>query len=84
MKNKTLLVIGGTGFLGFHLCNFFKKKGWKIYSLSKKKPVRHRKVKSIKYLFGDISKLKEIKFLKKLNIKYLINCGGYVDHFNKM
>ncbi len=84
MKNKTILIVGGTGFLGFYLCNFFKKKGWKVYSLSKKKPLKFRKVKNIKYLFGDISKINKIKFLKKINYKYVINCGGYVDHFNKI
>tara|TARA_X000000368_G_C23044334_1_gene718445 strand:- start:1442 stop:2356 length:915 start_codon:yes stop_codon:yes gene_type:complete len=85
MKDKkNILIIGGTGFLGFHLCNFFKKKKWNVFSLSQKPPVKYRKVKKINYLFGDISKIKKINFLKKLNIDYIVNCGGYVDHNNKV
>lgn len=84
MKKKSILIVGGTGFLGFHLCTFFKKKGWKVYSLSKNKPLSFRKVKNIKYLYGDISKQKEIEFLNNIKFEFLINCGGYVDHYNKI
>ena len=33
-----LLIAGGTGFIGYHLALSFKKKGWKITSLSLTKP----------------------------------------------
>ena len=33
-----LLIAGGTGFIGYHLADKFKKKGWKVTSLSLKKP----------------------------------------------
>ena len=84
MKNKSILIIGGTGFLGFHLCNFFKKKKWSVFSLSQSPPTKYRKANKIKYLFGDISKIKRINFLSKLNIDHIVNCGGYVDHYNKV
>ena len=84
MNNKSILIIGGTGFLGFHLCSFFKKKKWRVFSLSQRPPAKYRKVKKIKYLFGDISNIKRINFLSKLDINYIVNCGGYVDHFNKV
>tara|TARA_B100000575_G_C23085842_1_gene625792 strand:+ start:501 stop:1424 length:924 start_codon:yes stop_codon:yes gene_type:complete len=84
MNKKKILIIGGTGFLGFHLCKFFLKKKWQVLSLSQTPPPKERKLKNIKYLFGDISKPKKIKFLNNLNYQYLINCGGYVDHYNKV
>jgi len=84
MKNrKSVLVVGGSGFLGFHLCNFFLKKNFRVLSLSLNPPTKLRKIKKVKYYFGDISNLSKIKFLKLLEIDYVINCGGYVDHYNK-
>jgi len=80
MKEK-ILIIGGTGFFGYHLSKFFSK-SYSVTSLSKDKPVKKRKLNNIKYIFGDISKKKEILFLRKKNFQYVINCGGYVDHIN--
>ena len=40
MNNKSILIIGGTGFLGFHLCSFFKKK-WRVFSLSQRPPAKN-------------------------------------------
>jgi nucleoside-diphosphate-sugar epimerase len=84
VKNKkNILVVGGTGFLGYHICNLFYKKKWNVMSLSQNPPAKFRKLKKIKYLFGDISQIKKINFLKKLDINYVVNCAGYVDHINK-
>ena len=85
MKKKIkILIIGGTGFLGFHLSKFFIKKKYKVFSLSKNNPKSLRYIKKIKYLRGDISKYHSIKFLKKYNFEYIVNCGGYVDHKNRI
>lgn len=84
MKKIKILIIGGTGFLGFHLSKFFIKKKYQVFSLSKNNPKNLRYIKNVKYLYGDISKYHSIKFLKKYNFKYIINCSGYVDHKNKI
>ncbi len=84
MSKKKMLVIGGTGFIGFHLCKFFLKKKMQIFSLSLSKPKKIRRLKSVTYLQADISKKKNLKILKKYNFNHVINCGGYVDHFNKV
>ncbi len=84
MSKKKMLVIGGTGFIGFHLCKFFLKKDIQIFSLSLAKPKKIRSLKNVTYLRADISKKKNLNILKKYNFKYVINCGGYVDHFNKV
>ena len=82
-NKKIILVVGGSGFLGYHLCKFFLKKKLKVWSLSWNKPEKLRKLKKVKYFYGDVSKLKKIKFLSTINIDYVINYGGYVDHVNK-
>lgn len=85
MKNqKSVLIVGGSGFLGFHLCKFFLKKKLKVLSLSLNRPSKLRKIKKVKYYYGDISNFSKIKFLRLLEIDYVINCGGYVDHYNKL
>jgi nucleoside-diphosphate-sugar epimerase len=78
-KNK-ILVVGGTGFIGFNILKYFLKKKFIVYSLSKNKPQTKRNIKNVNYLYGDISNYKNILFLKKINFNYVINCGGYVNH----
>ena len=80
---KIILIVGGSGFLGYHLSKFFLKKKWHVISLSLNPPSKFRKLSNVKYLNGDVSKLNQIKFLTKLKVDYVINCGGYVDHSNK-
>ena len=82
MKKKDILVIGGTGFFGYHICKTLLKK-FKVFSLSKSPPTEQRKLKNVKYLLGDIRKLSSINFLNNHKFKYVINSGGYVDHHNK-
>lgn len=85
-KKRTLIVIGGTGFLGFHILKFFSKKKWRIISVSRKKANRSRFIKKrVKYVYADISKLNKLrsKLKKYKKIDFIINSGGEVDHKNK-
>ena len=81
MKKK-LLVVGGTGFLGSHVCQEAIKKNFKVISVSSKK-TKFNKIKKVKYIKCDISNSTIIQ--KKLNfeVDYIINFGGYVDHSDK-
>jgi len=75
-----LLVIGGTGFIGYHLSLKAIKKGWKVTSVSTNKPKKHRYLNKVNYLKIDIADLKKLE--KKLvgSFDYVVNLGGYVDH----
>ena len=81
MKKKIkILIPGGTGFLGYHLALFCKKKGWIVHSLSQFKPKKKRRVKGVKYILCDVRSRKKLKLRLKKNYDYLVNLSGYVDH----
>ena len=64
-KHKKMLIIGGSGFIGYHLAKLSLKKGWNIDSISRKFPKKNRKLSKVKYLICDITKLKNIKKYSK-------------------
>ena len=75
-----LLVVGGTGFIGYHLVKAAKKKGWKVTSISAHKLKKHRHVSGVKYLFVDIGNFEKLKKKIKYSFTYVVNLSGYVDH----
>ena len=83
-KIKKILIVGGTGFLGFHLAEFFIKKKFKVLSLSRSKPKKNRTIPNVKYLISDISnkKILKRKLSKVVNLDYVVNLGGEVSHKN--
>ena len=81
MKKK-LLVIGGTGFLGSHVCREAIKKNYRVISVSTKK-TKFNLIKKVKYIKCDISKSTTIKRKLNFEVDYIINFGGYVDHSDK-
>lgn len=83
-KTKKILIVGGTGFIGYHIANACLKKKWRVTSISLNKPRKIRKLADVNYLIFDISNKKNFKKIKKKNFNYVINLGGYVDHVNKI
>ena len=83
MKKKKILIIGGTGFIGYHLAAKCKKLKWSVTSVSKNKPLKKRKLKNIKYKICDISVKKNLSKLTKNKYNCVVNLGGYIDHINK-
>ena len=83
MKNKKILIVGATGFIGYHLAKHCLKKKWRVIGFSKNKPRDIRRLKKIKYIKGDLFKEKDLRKIKD-KIDYVVNLGGYVDHSNKI
>ena len=79
MKKK-ILILGGTGFIGYHLAKEALRRGFDVSSLSKNTPVKKRYLKKVKYIIADISNKNFTKKIIKENFQYVINLAGYVDH----
>ncbi len=80
LKNSSVLVVGGTGFIGTNLIKKLVKIGSKVTCLSLKKRKKKLKHKNLKYIFCDYEKINLLK--KKINkpFDYVVNLGGYIDH----
>ena len=77
---KNILIIGGSGFIGSKLIDFYLKKKFKVFSISRTKK-SHKKIKNLKNFYFDISNKKKCEvFFKKYFFHYVINLAGYVDH----
>ena len=85
MKPKdNILIVGGTGFIGYHLAKKCLKKGWQVVSISTKKVINSRKLSKVEYILCDITKKKLLKKKIQKSFVYVVNLGGYVDHSNKI
>ena len=82
MKEK-ILVVGGTGFIGYHVLKNISSKKYLLHSLSKNKPVKEKKIKNVKYIYCDITKFRTLKKKLSKNFDHVINLSGYIDHSNK-
>ena len=83
-KKRKMLIIGGTGFIGYHLAKLALKKNWEVDSISRRFPQKRRKIQKVKYFICDITKPKDIKKKINNNYSFVINLGGDVDHKNKI
>jgi len=81
---NNILIIGGSGFIGYHLAKRAIKKGWSVTSISTNPPKKIRKISKVKYLISDITKKKSLEKKIKKYFKYVVNLGGYVDHSDKI
>ena len=82
-KKTKILIIGGTGYIGYHLAKKCTSLGWSVYVFSIHNPKKNRKIKDIKYYQGNLVKKSSLKKIDK-NFDFIVNLGGYVDHKNKV
>ena len=82
MKKK-ILIVGGTGFLGYYFAIKCLNNNFEVSSLSRKKPKKKRFLKKVKYIYADISKKKILVKKLKNEYNFVINFGGDVDHHGK-
>ena len=80
---KSILIAGGTGFLGYHLAKTCILKGWSVTSISTKRPKKIRFLKKVKYLIIDIANKELVEKKIKFNYDYVVNFSGYVNHSEK-
>ena len=80
---KKILIIGGTGFIGYHLAKKSLQKGWHVTSISTRPPKKLRYLSKVKYILCDITNKKKLKKKISNHFNYVVNLGGYVDHSNK-
>ena len=80
LKNTSILVVGGTGFIGINLVKKLLELSLKVTCLSLKR--KHNKLihKNLRYVFCDYTNFNILK--KKINkpFEYVVNLGGYIDH----
>ena len=79
---KKIVIVGGTGFFGYHLSKKCIKKKWTVISLSRKKPKKIRLIKNVKYKLVNILDINHLsKVIKKIHkVDYVVNFGGEVNH----
>ena len=82
-SKNNILIVGGTGFIGYHLAKRCLKLNWNVTSISTKRPIHKRYLKNVNYIVSDITKKKKLNYLIKKNFNFVVNLGGYVDHINK-
>ena len=82
-SKNNILIVGGTGFIGYHLAKKSLKKGWDVTSISSRAPKKIRYLKKVKYIISDITNKTSLQKKIKKNFDYVVNLGGYVDHTNK-
>jgi len=83
LKKKNILIVGGTGFIGFHLAKKCIKKGYLVTSISSNKPSKTRLIKNVKYLICDVRNYHLLTKTIKRSYNYVVNLSGYVDHSKK-
>ena len=72
-EKKKILIVGGTGFIGYHLAKICLKKKFLVTSLSFRKVKNERYLKKVKYIKCDISNQNNLKKNIKENFDYVVN-----------
>ncbi len=80
---SSLLIIGGSGFIGGNLVKKCLKKGFKITVIYKSKKPNDLDEKIINLVHLDITDLRTVNnFFLKNYFDYIVNLSGYINHDN--
>jgi len=82
LKKPSLLVLGGTGFIGRQIVKQTANKKWSVTCVALSLPKKKNRVNKVKYYKVDLKSYNSVK--KKLNkpYNYIINLAGYINHSN--
>ena len=79
-SKPSLLVLGGTGFIGSKICERAIHEGFEVTSISMNRPKRVRYFDKVNYLYSDLRHPEPFADLKQNRFSYVVNASGYVDH----
>lgn len=92
MKNKCVLILGGSSDIGIELTKKYLSKNWQVICHYNKKNINEfdklkkdypNKLKTLKADFTSESSIKKvIKFVSKENIESMVNLVGYLDNIS--
>lgn len=77
---KRILIVGGTGFIGYNFAKVAIEKKFQVTSISLKKPRKERYLNDVKYIFVDLENYQLLKKKIKGDFEYVVNVGGYGRH----
>lgn len=81
INQNSLLVIGGTGFIGRYVVKEALERNFSITVLSFKEVLDEQRISKVKYIQADATDFQELKTkISGLDFNYAINLGGYIDH----
>lgn len=83
MRNKKVLVVGGTGFIGFHLIKKCLRRNMSVTSISRTKPSKLLRLNKVFYKTCNLSNLQNLKKIIRNDFDFVVNLGGNIDHINK-
>jgi|TARA_Y100000031_G_scaffold124658_1_gene140590 nucleoside-diphosphate-sugar epimerase len=81
-KKKTVLITGGSGFLGINLCRYLYSKGYRIKVIDLVDFDYDDLVDKIDFIKGDIRNIKDLKKSMK-NVDYIVHCAAALPLYSK-
>jgi nucleoside-diphosphate-sugar epimerase len=80
MTAPSLLVVGGTGFIGQHVVKRGICNGWRVTCVSMNAPGAAQRVPETKYMVADLTQTTSLRQLGDNRFDYVVNLGGYINH----